>query len=202
MIWRHLEDCYGCPEVIEQAMLKRLDSFPRITNKDTYRLRDLGDRARGGQPHCRTAPSIQDKWISQRSRYKEDHNVYFPPFSFFVDFVCRQARSRNYPSFALTSPGNLNNTKADVANRMSNRTSVFVKKTEIMAAQPNQGGKLEQQVEPDKSTIHNKPHLLYKCRTFRSKHLNERKVHPKEKSVCFRCCASTKHVSRDCKTSV
>ncbi len=43
VIWRRMEDCYGCPKVIEQAMLKRLDAFPRITNKDTHRLRDLND---------------------------------------------------------------------------------------------------------------------------------------------------------------
>lgn len=50
MIWRRLEDCYGCPEVIEQAMLKRLDSFPRITNKDTHPLRDLGDSSGRSTP--------------------------------------------------------------------------------------------------------------------------------------------------------
>jgi len=41
MIWRRLEDCYGCPEVIEQAMLRRLEAFPHSTHKDIYRLGDL-----------------------------------------------------------------------------------------------------------------------------------------------------------------
>lgn len=182
MIWRHLEDCYGCPEVIEQALLKRLDAFPRITNKDTHRLRDLGylllelqsakvsgrlpglgylDTARGVNPIVEKLPfSLQDKWIMQGSRYKEDHNVYFPPFSFFVEFVCRQARTRNDPSFALASTGC--SKKSDGAARSSNRTSIFVKKTEVMAAQPNQDRNSEKNVDPDKlCTLHNKPHPLH-----------------------------------------
>lgn len=221
VIWRRLEDYYGCPEVIEQAMLKRLDAFPRITNKDIHRLRDLGDlllelqsakessrlpglayldTARGVNPIAEKLPfSLQDKWITQGSRYKEDHKIYFPPFKFFVEFVCRQARTRNDPSFALASSGCLSSTKANGAARTSNRASVFVKKTEIMAAQSNQDGTLEKNVEPNKvCTVHNKPHPLYKCRTFRIKHLDERKAHLKEKSICFKCCASTKHVARDC----
>ncbi|XP_067275269.1 uncharacterized protein [Pseudorasbora parva] len=225
MIWCRLEDCYGCPEVIEQAMLRRLEAFPHITNKDTYRLRDLGDlllelqsakqsgrlpglayldTARGVNPIAEKLPfSLQDKWITQGSRYKEDHNVYFPPFCFFVEFVCRQARTRNDPSFALATTGRLNNSKFDGAVRSNNRTSVFVKKTEIMAARPNKDGNPDENVDPDKfCTIHNKPHPLHKCRTFRTKHLDERKAHLKEKSICFRCCASTKHVARDCRASV
>lgn len=38
MIWQHLEECYGCPEMTEHALLKRLETFPCISNKD-HKLR-------------------------------------------------------------------------------------------------------------------------------------------------------------------
>ncbi|XP_040271343.1 uncharacterized protein LOC120986707 [Bufo bufo] len=43
MVWRRLEQCYGSPEVIEDALLKRIENYPRITNKDYQKLRGLGD---------------------------------------------------------------------------------------------------------------------------------------------------------------
>lgn len=33
------EDCYSCPEVIEHALLKRLEDFPHVSNKDPHQLR-------------------------------------------------------------------------------------------------------------------------------------------------------------------
>lgn len=50
--------------------------------------------------------------------------------------------------------------------------------------------------------IHNKPHPLAKCRRFRAKHLDERKAYIKERSICFRCCASTRHIAKVCKAAV
>lgn len=35
MVWQRLEECYGTPEVIEDALFKKIESFPRLTNKYT-----------------------------------------------------------------------------------------------------------------------------------------------------------------------
>ncbi len=43
MLWQRLEECYGSPEVIENALLRKLEEFPRISNRDGQRLRELGD---------------------------------------------------------------------------------------------------------------------------------------------------------------
>lgn len=43
MVWEHLEETYGSPEVIKNALLKKLDIFPVTSNKDTLKLRELGD---------------------------------------------------------------------------------------------------------------------------------------------------------------
>lgn len=92
--WDRLDDCYSSPEVIESALFKKLDSFPKISSKDNYKLREPGDilmellsanedgylpglayldTARGISPIVEKLPySLQEKWISQGSRYKEE----------------------------------------------------------------------------------------------------------------------------------
>ncbi len=41
--WDTLCECYASPEVIEKALFKKLDEFPRISSKDWVKLRELGD---------------------------------------------------------------------------------------------------------------------------------------------------------------
>ncbi|KAM6948701.1 importin-13-like [Aplochiton taeniatus] len=108
---------------MEKSLFKRLDEFPRISTKDYGKLRDLGDllmelqgareegyltgltyldTARGIGPIVEKLPQgLQEKWLSVGSRFKEDNNGYFPPFDYFADFICQEARRRNDPSFIL-----------------------------------------------------------------------------------------------------
>ncbi len=32
--WERLEDCFGSPEIIEKSLFDRIDSFPKIGNRD------------------------------------------------------------------------------------------------------------------------------------------------------------------------
>lgn len=43
MSWTRLKECYATPEVIESALFKRLDSFPRLTSRENIKLRELSD---------------------------------------------------------------------------------------------------------------------------------------------------------------
>ncbi|XP_041841982.1 uncharacterized protein LOC121640335 [Melanotaenia boesemani] len=43
MVWQRLEECYGSPEVIEDALLKKTEEFPKLTNKDNVKLQELSD---------------------------------------------------------------------------------------------------------------------------------------------------------------
>ncbi len=125
LIWDRLYETYGSPEMVESSLFKRLESFPKISNRDSHRLRELGDllmeiqaakqdgylmglsyldTSRGVNPIIQKLPfSLQEKWLTVGSKYKEDYRVYFPPFKFLVDFVSRQAKIRNDPSFSLTT---------------------------------------------------------------------------------------------------
>lgn len=226
MVWERLEDCYRSPEAIETALLKKLEDFPRIANRENYRLRELGDilleleaakvdgflpgqncfdTSRGITPIVQKLPySMHDKWVSSASRYKESHRTSYPPFSFFVKFVCDQAKTLNDPSFApLTggwSPG-----KAEQFSRHNTRVPVSVKKTQVSVelSSNRDNHPKEDIVDPDKQCpLHNKPHPLRKCRGFRSKSLDERKTCLKEKNICFRCCATCNYQAKDCKKDV
>lgn len=43
MIWSRLEECYGSPEAIERALFGKLENFPKLSNKEYHKLRELGD---------------------------------------------------------------------------------------------------------------------------------------------------------------
>lgn len=125
--WERLHDCYASPEIIEQSLSQRLDSFPKISAKDHTTVRELGDllmeiqgakedgyltglsyldTSRGIGPIVDKLPyGLQEKWVSSGSWYKEENNGHFPPFNCFCDFVCYEAKKRNDPSFIHQSSG-------------------------------------------------------------------------------------------------
>lgn len=217
-------ECYAAPEVIEAALFKRLDTFPRISSKDYIKLRELGDllmellsakedgylpglafldTARGINPVIEKLPyALQEKWITKGSRFKEEHQSLFPPFSFFVEFIRHEARTRNDPSFAIHS-----NISPPVKGKPAyhpGRLPVSVHKTDISVDSEHDTNVSPRQDEnPGKSCpIHHKPHPLRKCRGFRAKTIDERKTFLRENRICYRCCASISHVAKDCKVPV
>lgn len=123
MAWQRLNECYGAAEVVKESLWRRVDSFGKISNKDHQRFRELGDlmmelqaakeegelpglayleTARGISSIVQKLPfALQEKWMTQGSRYKNEHKVLFPPFSFFVSFICQKAKMRNDPGFIV-----------------------------------------------------------------------------------------------------
>ena len=223
MAWSRLQECYGSPEMIEKALFDRVEKFPKINSRDYPKLREIGDllqelasakregylpglacldTARGLNPIVEKLPwNLQEKWISKGSNYKLAHNLLFPPFTYFADFVSREALIRNDPSFSFASSAAT--TKPDAADK---KTRNFVS-THITDVSPVSDSDTTEtsSARPDVSKqcpIHQKPHPLKHCRGFRSKHIEERKAFLKEAGICFRCCSSNKHVAKDCKTEV
>lgn len=220
MVWTRLEETYGASEVIEKALFQKIDDFPRISNKDNRKLQELGDlllelelsieegylpgltylnTARGINPIVEKLPyGLQEKWITAGSKYKDCYKVTFPPFSFFSQFVRDHARTRNDPSFALSLCGPTEPHRKE----LKNRTQVSVRKTEVgnVPVGNNFNSSEKKNNEQEKyCPLHKKPHLLSKCRSFRNKPLEERRAFLKEHHYCYNCCASTKHMAKDCK---
>lgn len=38
-----MDACYGAPEVIEDALFQRINSFPKISNREYSKLNELSD---------------------------------------------------------------------------------------------------------------------------------------------------------------
>ncbi|XP_041417427.1 uncharacterized protein LOC121393319 [Xenopus laevis] len=229
--WGRLEQTYGSSEAIESALFKRLQSFPKITNKDNHKLQELSDllmelelakadprlsglsyldTAHGVNPVVLKLPyGLQEKWATVGSKYKKQYNVSFPPFSYFCKFISDYAWVKNDPSFSFSEP----NLSASSSARHDNtatkhrdlRGTVSVRKTDIppatnSLADKTSAGKTE---DPNRQCpIHRKPHPLKKCRGFRARSLEERKELLQKFGVCYKCCASSDHFAKDCKTVI
>ncbi len=149
MAWKRLDEIYGSPEAVEQALFNKLEDFPKVTMKDPRRLRDLADllselqvakedylaglsyldTSRGIKPIIEKLPyNMQEKWLYLGTRYKQEHLVSFPPFSVLVDFIAMEARARTDPRFNFFTQA--------PAERKSKwekptRTSAYVHKTQV-----------------------------------------------------------------------
>lgn len=213
--WDRLVECYASPEVIEDALFKKLDMFTKIYNNDSARLRELGDllmeilsakqdgylpglafldTSRGISPIVAKLPhTLQEKWVAQGSKFKADHKGLFPPFSFFAEFICYEARIRNDPSFLLIRSSEIH-AKERPIDRMA-RVSLSAHKTDVVR---------DRRVENLEKycPIHNRPHPLKRCRVFRAKPIEERKSFLRENGICYKCCTSTTHLAKDCKVAV
>ncbi|XP_040209336.1 uncharacterized protein LOC120940491 [Rana temporaria] len=224
--WERLEQDYGSPEVIESALFQRLNDFPKISVKDNHKLRELGDllheleiakldpslpglsyldTAQGVNPIVARLPSyLQGKWTSVGSKYKYEHHVSFPPFSYFAEFVRKVAKSKNDPSFfypdTTTTPLTTSRGIATNSKFKDLKYPIAVRKTEVASnvlATGIKASNLNQQCP-----IHNAPHSLSKCCAFKDKPIEERKSFLKEHNICFKCCASSDHLARDCKITI
>ncbi|KAL3976954.1 C5a anaphylatoxin chemotactic receptor 1 [Sarotherodon galilaeus] len=225
MIWDRLEQCYGSAEVIEDALFKRIDAFPKISSKDFAKLRKFSDllmevqcakaegdlpgvafldTARGVNPIIQKLPFyLQERWITVGANYKCTKCVSFPPFSVLVDFVAQEDDARNDPSFNLTpSPDAPRPDK--LLWRANRQKEISVHKTDVISRSSS-----DIQRSPNKAVdgeklcpIHKKAHPLSVCRAFRMKTLLDRKTFLKENNFCFKCCASSSHIAKNCKAKV
>ncbi|XP_059825157.1 uncharacterized protein LOC132393780 isoform X2 [Hypanus sabinus] len=205
--WERLWERYGAPDIIEAALYRRLENFPKVSAKDHFKLREFGDllmeiqgakedgysaglvyldTPSGIRPIVDKLPfGLQDKWLTVASEYKEEHGGRFPPFEHLTEFVRKEAKRRNDPS--LVGPGRSSSNVFNIDKPVS------VLKTEALTTN-NDPGKY--------CPLHNKPHPLKACRMFREKPLEERTALLKEKRICFRCCSSTSHLARECTIAV
>ncbi|XP_076862530.1 uncharacterized protein LOC143514793 [Brachyhypopomus gauderio] len=226
MIWNRLDQMYGAAEIIEDALFKRIETFPKITHQDYSKLiklsdllsellaaKDEGDlpglafldTARGINPVLRKLPcNLQEKWASVGSAYKQRYQVSYPPFGYFVYFISQEASIRNDPSFNLSTREESDPRDERAAWKSHRHKEVSTHKTEVISKMSPKMNELFS--KPDDFNkmclLHKKPHPLRKCRAFREKPIEDRKSFLKENHVCFKCCASTLHVARNCSAKI
>ncbi|KAM3855873.1 uncharacterized protein M6D78_000931 [Vipera latastei] len=162
--WARLEQTYGSPEALENALFERLQNFLKIGNKDNYKLQGLSDllteielaktdprltclsyldSSHGVNPVVSKLPyGLQEKWTQQGSDYKEQYGVSFPPFSYFCRFISHQAWRRNDPSFHYgepSVPASSSSTRYvnTAAQHRDSRGAVLTRKTDISPPAPS-----------------------------------------------------------------
>lgn len=163
------------------------------------------DTARGIYPLVQKLPfNLQEKWLSLGSSYKFQFQVSFPPFGVFVNFIRQQAITRNDPSFKFTGQADAFPKGDKPAWKLSRQKEISVHKADVLPSAPLVSHRLDVGLDDSERQcpIHKKPHLLWKCQAFREKPLEERKAFLKENGICFKCCASTRHLAKDSKYAI
>lgn len=114
----------------------------------------------------------QEKWLAHGSRFKEEYKVPFPPFGYFVDFVCQQAKMQNDPSFSIqpTCPSTVDRDLQSQLTRLRWQT------TPSLQWAPR--GKVKR-IELNIESIEHRKALL------------------KQHGICYKCCASSAHLARN-----
>ena len=211
-IWERLEDRFGAPEMVDQALRNKLNSFPVLEMKERKRLYDLADivseieavkedeqysqllgyydTSSGVSSIVNKLPySLKEKWISRASRYKQTHHVAFPPFGVFANFLREISKIRNDPGLCYD---NVDVFKKGGAKGVNIQQSVSARKTGV--TQQAEG------LQDKKCPLHGTNHSLNDCRSFKSKRFDDRKKFVRDNGFCFKCCESSDHKSRDCKS--
>lgn len=215
-LWERLDERYGCAEMVEAALKTKLANFPRLTSKDSEKLYDLADilaeiesakenktyssllsyydTSSGIKPIVNKLPSqIQEKWTNRAVSYKRKHDVPFPPFNIFSEFVRDMSKIKNDPSFSYDSQPSTSDTRTNRHDPQRPHPLVNARKTEVE----------QTDTSPEKiCPLHKTRHSLNSCRVFKSKPIEERWKFLKEHRLCFRCCESDQHVKRSCKEEV
>lgn len=210
LVWERLEEKFGRPEMVESALKRKLENFPRLTVRDYKKLYDLSDLlseiesvkanpsystllayfdASSGvnQVVCKLPYSVQTKWKDRAIKYKKAHGVTFPPFVFFVQFIREMSTYYNDPAFILPDEPK---PKAKSSGTVAT-VRVSTKKTEV-----------QHEEKLSLCPVHKLKHSLNDCKAFRKKSLNDRKQILRDNHICYKCCESRAHIYRDCKASV
>ncbi|XP_076074970.1 uncharacterized protein LOC143045968 [Mytilus galloprovincialis] len=218
-LWKRLDERYGAPEMLEASLMSKLAKFPTLTNKDNARLYELSDilseieyhkenpklgcllayfdSSSGINPIVEKLPyGLQEKWTTRATRYKSKYEVAFPPFTEFSAFIREISKTKNDPGFIFGSKVTPNTKDATPRFTPQTYSKVNVHKTAV-----------EQQTEDssqqqDLCILHKTKHTLIECRAFRAKPIEERKELLRQNNVCYKCCESTTHRSRDCNASI
>lgn len=209
LLWDRLEERYGAPEVVESHLKAKVDSFQIVTAKEPrklYDLCDLLDEVESAKNDPKLAPlfavydsstgvnaiigklphHLRQKWVTRASKYKEENEVPFPPFSFLVSFLRKESKLANDPAFQYqdrVKPPPKGPPGANVFNRAT-------------------GVREEGEETATRCPIHKANHSLTVCKAFLGRSHQEKVNFLKEKKLCFKCLESTSHVARNCTAQV
>lgn len=209
-IWERLDERYGSPETIESTLKRKLNNFPRLTNKEPKKLYELSDlvseieslkedpeycsllgyfdSSSGVTPIVNKLPyNLQERWTTSAIKYMERNHVHYPPFSHFAQFLREQSKIRNNPSFAYNVIQSQQSTPRAASSQITSR------KTDLDSQERN--------IDTFCHFHNASDHSLNECKKFRSKPFEVKRKFLQDKRMCFRCC-STAHRRENCQANV
>ncbi|VDI05040.1 Hypothetical predicted protein [Mytilus galloprovincialis] len=128
----------------------------------------------------------------------QDNNIQISnqPFQ-NLKFMRDMTKMKNDPGFSYPNESSSTPTtvkeKAKFPRNNHSRPQIAVNKTEVKSER-NQVSKT--------CPLHNTNHSLNNCRGFKEKSFEDRKKFLREHNICFKCCNSDQHKSKDCKEKV
>ena len=154
LLWKRLDDRYGSPEMMEASLKKKLENFPKLSNKDHKRLYELSDilseiqsikvkpkfqnllayfdSSAGVKPVVAKLPyGLQEKWTTRAARYKTQHDVAFPPFTEFCAFIEEMSQIKNDPGFCIEQEPYQKPKGTATRTNYNTNPRVNVRKTEV-----------------------------------------------------------------------
>lgn len=201
-LWERLHERYGCPEMVEASLKRKLEKFPKLGSKDNAKLYELADilseveammedpiygsllgyynTSSGVLPIVGKLPlHIQGKWTVRAARYKKEKGVAFPPFSEFVVFIKEMSSMLNDPGLVYKDTSTTR-TSNETHSKDRVRSNIQVNKTQVSSNENSNK-------QPKKQClIHNTSnHDINQCRAFRLKSLSERRRILSEHRLCF-----------------
>ncbi|XP_053363240.1 uncharacterized protein LOC128533064 [Clarias gariepinus] len=204
--WKVLDERYGNPFSIAKAYRDKLQTWPKISSKDSIALRDFTDFLRSCEAamvqiksleilnDCNENRNILSKlpdWITACWNRKvteiEEETNQFPTFSQFVSFLTREAKIACNP---VTSLQSLKQREADSLEKFK------------LPRQRNIGVKTLATTSQEKTAFtclfcKKTKHTLPKCRRFLEKAVTERVKFIQGEKLCFGC-LKPGHYSKSC----
>ncbi|XP_062592880.1 uncharacterized protein LOC134254337 [Saccostrea cucullata] len=203
--------------MVEMSLKTKVGNFPKITVKDSKKLYDLYDilmeieavkqipkymqllsyydSSAGIIPIVHKLPThLQGKWSDRATRYKRAHDVGFPPFNVFCDFIKDMSLMLNDPGLPFSNENAPPSRATKPLTDIRKQPTVYTRETEI------QGDSEQGQLR--KCPIYHSNHSLNQCREFLKKTFRDRKKFIRDKNICFKCCLTTTHTAKDCQASV
>ena len=205
--------------MVEASIKEKLTSFPKQSNKDTIKLYELADilseveslkedtdyglllsyydTSAGINPIvAKLQTGLQEKWTNHAVKYITTHDVHFPPFSEFAQFIRNTIKIKNNPCFMYgliptvaqpqtfskdkTAPTReqVSFRKTEVTDRLPSKTSTADKSSTLTS---------DKSAKEDRCPIQDTKHTLAVCRTFGSKPISERRQVLNRNGGCYRC---------------
>ncbi|XP_021355873.1 uncharacterized protein LOC110451959 [Mizuhopecten yessoensis] len=183
-IWDRLDARYGTPELVESALRKKITSFPKLTNKDNKRLYDLLDL-------LLEVASLKEtpEYMPLLATYDTSLGV-----NQIVSKITYYLQNR-----WMSKAANFHSDPIESRKAKEDTVVKQIRTRKTIVDQPS-----SEQPSDKRCPLHphSNTHCLDTCKEFAKRSIDEKRQILKDNRICFRCCASDKHLIKDCKTEV